>query len=179
MRMKRLIGLIVLLVSLGLAAFAQEPTANAPPRSDESSSKDTKVDLRPPMGDAASHPSSGIAEEVLEVYTWDPHKAEKHVEVGDFYEKRKNYQAAAARYREALKWKPNDATATIKLAKTSEKLGKLDDAREAYESYLKILPRGPFAEESKKALERLPKPAEEENKSIGELKTTPSENKSK
>jgi tetratricopeptide (TPR) repeat protein len=143
---------------------------NAPPRSDESSSKQTKIDLSPPMGDAMSHPNSGVADDVMEVHVWDPHKAEKNVEVGDYYFKRKNYVAAANRYREALKWKDNDAIATFKLGVSSEKLGKFEDAREAYESYLKILPNGPNAEESKKALEKLPKaPAEE--KKIGELKT--------
>src|SRR4051794_20469079 len=143
---------------------------NAPPRSDESSSKQTKIDLSPPMGDAMSHPNSGVADDVMEVHVWDPHKAEKNVEVGDYYFKRKNYVAAANRYREALKWKDNDAIATFKLGVSSEKLGKFEDAREAYESYLKILPNGPNAEESKKALEKLPKPPAEEKK-IGELKT--------
>jgi tetratricopeptide (TPR) repeat protein len=143
---------------------------NTPPRSDESSSKQTKIDLRPPMGDAMSHPNSGVADEVMEMHVWDPHKAEKNVEVGDYYFKRKNFVAAAGRYREALKWKDNDAIATFKLAVASEKLGKLEDAREAYQSYLKILPNGPSAEESKKALEKLPKAPVEEKK-IGELKT--------
>lgn len=143
---------------------------NTPPRSDESSSKQTKIDLSPPMGDAMSHPNSGVADEVMEVHVWDPHKADKNVEVGDYYFKRKNYVAAANRYREALKWKDNDAEAMFKLGQSSEKLGKVDDAREAYESYLKTLPNGPNAEESKKALEKLPKaPADE--KKIGELKT--------
>jgi tetratricopeptide (TPR) repeat protein len=142
---------------------------NTPPRSDESSSKETKIDLRPPMGDAMSHPNSGVADEVMEVHVWDPHKAEKNVEVGDYYFKRKNYLAAANRYREALKWKDNDAEAAFKLGVASEKLGKVADAREAYESYLKILPSGPNAEETKKALEKLPKAPEE--KKIGELKT--------
>src|SRR3954466_12455994 len=145
---------------------------NAPPRSDESSSKQTKIDLSPPMGDAMSHPNSGVADDVMEVHVWDPHKADKNVEVGDYYFKRKNYIAAANRYREALKWKDNDAEAMFKLGQSSEKLGKVEDAREAYESYLKTLPEGPNAEESKKALEKMPKaPAEEKDKKVGELKT--------
>ena len=123
------------------------------------------------MGDSVSHPNAGVADEVMEMHVWDPHKAEKNVEVGDYYFKRKNYVAAAGRYREALKWKDNDAIATFKLAVSSEKLGKLEDAREAYESYLKILPNGPSAEQSKKALENLPKAAPVEEKKIGELKT--------
>jgi len=135
-----------------------KPDATAPPpRSDESSSKDTKVDLSPPMGDEASHPNGGIADDVLELRPWNPMKAMKNIEVGDYYFKQKNYSAAESRYREALEWKPNDAEATFKLATTLEKEKQAGEARGLYEGYLKILPRGPYAEECKKALTRLPK----------------------
>ncbi len=149
----------------------------APPRSDrvqvddlgtdvgESSSRDTQVDLSPPTDDAKAHPQSSAAvadaeAEVLtggvsEFHTWDPHRAAKSVEVGDFYFKRKNYRAAEDRYREALRYKDNDAVATIRLAVCLEKLGILDDARAEYESYLKILPHGPEAPQAQKAIERL------------------------
>ena len=150
----------------------------APPRSDrvqaddlgsgvgESSSKDTQVDLSPPTDDAKTHPqsSAAVAEAeadtlssggVSEFHAWDPHKAAKSVEVGDFYFKRKNYRAAEGRYREALRYKDNDAGATIRLAECLEKLGIFDDARAEYESYLKILPYGPQAPEAQKAIDRL------------------------
>jgi hypothetical protein len=150
----------------------------APPRSDsvqvddlgasagESSSKNTQVDLSPPSDDAKAHPQSSAAvadaeaaaldsSGVGEFHTWDPHKAAKSVEVGDYYFKRKNYRAAEARYREALHYKDNDAIATIRLAICLEKLGILDDARAEYESYLKILPHGPQAPDAQKAIDRL------------------------
>jgi Flp pilus assembly protein TadD len=149
-----------------------------PPRSDrvqvddlgsgvgESSSKDTQVDLSPPADDAKVHPksSAAVAEAeagalspggITELHSWDPHKAAKDVEVGDFYFKRKNYRAAEDRYREALRYKDNDAVATIRLAICLEKLGILDDARAEYESYLRILPHGPQASEAEKAINRL------------------------
>jgi len=146
-----------------------------PPRSDrvradelgagvgESSSKDTQLDLSPPENDAKVHPqsSTAVAEAealgsgITELHSWDPHKAAKSVEVGDFYFKRKNYRAAEDRYREALRYKNNDAIATIRLALCLEKLGVLDDARAEYESYLRILPHGPQASEAQKAIDRL------------------------
>jgi tetratricopeptide (TPR) repeat protein len=153
----------------------------APPRSDrvqvddlgpgigESSSKDTQTDLSPPTDDVKAHPqsSAAVAEAetkalssggITEFRTWDPHKAAKSVEVGDFYFKRKNYRAAEDRYREALRYKDNDALATIRLAVSLEKLGELDDARAEYESYLRILPHGPQSEEAQKAIDRLKAP---------------------
>lgn len=139
----------------------------------ESSSKDTQVDLTPPEDDAVKHPqsSNAVAEAVAgisgggsgitEFHAWDPHKAAKSIEVGDFYYKRKNYKAAEERYREALRYKDNDAVATIRLAICLEKLGVLDDARSEYESYLKILPHGPEAEQAQKAIDRLKAKAED------------------
>ena len=146
----------------------------APPRSDrvhadslgdgESSSKDTQIDLSPPENDATTHPKSSEilmdegghgSGEVGEVHVWNPHKAAKDIEVGDYYFKRKNYRAAEARYREALFYKDNDALATFHLAVCLEKMDQPDEARQEYESYLKILPHGPQAEEAQKAINRL------------------------
>ena len=131
-----------------------------PPRSDsepESSSKDTMIDLSPPKGDSSAHPNSGVADEVLEMHRYNPMKAMKDVEVGDYHFKRKNYPAAISRYREALEYKPHDAVATYALAQALEKSGDRDGARESYEDYLKILPNGPQAADCRKALERLDK----------------------
>jgi len=153
---------IALVAAVPVVAQQRDTTNQPPPRSDrspgESSSKDNPVDLSPPMGDAKSHPNSGIADDVLELHPYDPHKAEKNVEVGDYYFKLKNYHAAESRYREALEYKPNDAIATFKLAVALEKVGDLPEAEKYYSSYLDILPHGPEAEESKASLERLKNP---------------------
>jgi tetratricopeptide (TPR) repeat protein len=130
---------------------------------EESSSKDTRVDLSPPSDDQKNHPQSGAAmvdaegaaSDVEEMHPWDPHKAAKDVEVGDFYFKRKNYHAAQERYKEALIYKPNDAVANIRLAECLEKTGDPSGAIEHYHEYLKILPHGPLAPDAEKALERL------------------------
>lgn len=173
--------------STGSRATETKPTKKpapnlAAPRSDrvnagtlgdeigESSSKDTQIDLSPPENDARAHPKSADAvadaeleteagSNVGEFHVWDPHKAAKSVEVGDFYFKRKNYRAAEDRYREALHYKDNDAIATFRLAVCLEKLDRPEDARTEYESYLKILPHGPLAEEAQKSIERLKGPA--------------------
>lgn len=147
----------------------------APPRSDrvdaaslpeeagESSSKNTQIDLSAPPGDAKDHPQSDILTDegssdgggTTEFRPWDPHKAAKDVEVGDYYFKRKNYMGAESRYREALSYKENDADATYKLAVCLDKMQRSDEAIEEYQGYLKILPEGPEARNSKKSIERL------------------------
>ncbi len=163
------------------SSATQTPAENpnlAPPRSDGvninsmpidpgvSSSKADPVDLSPPTDDAKTHPQSsdilmdeGTSGDVGEIHPWDPHKAAKDVEVGDYYFKRKNYVAAESRYREALLYKDNDAIATFRLAVCLEKMDRPEEARAEYESYLKILPYGPEAADAKKAIERLKSPA--------------------
>lgn len=145
-----------------------------PPRSDrvngdtleegESSSKETQVDLSPPSDDVQAHPKSSDvlkdegSGDVGEFHPWNPHKAAKDVEVGDFYFKRKNYKAAEDRYREALYYKDNDAIATFRLAVCLEKMDRPAEAQKEYENYLKILPEGPEADHAKKAIDRLKEP---------------------
>ena len=127
--------------------------------------------MTPPDDDAKKHPESsdaltdaaGSNSDVAEFHPWNPHKAAKDVEVGDFYFKRKNYRAAEDRYREALFYKDNDAIATFRLAVCLERLERPNEAREEYESYLKILPHGPQAEEAQKAISRLKGPSASAN----------------
>lgn len=131
----------------------------------ESSSKDTQVDLSPPPDETkadpnkAGHSTGDSGADVSEFHPWDPHRAAKDLEVGDYYFKRKNYAAAESRYREALYYKDNDAMATYGLAVCLDRLDRPDEAREQYENYLKILPHGSKAEDVKKAMERLTSPA--------------------
>jgi tetratricopeptide (TPR) repeat protein len=154
--------------SQGASKQNNPPANQPPPRSDrdkeagESSSRDTRIDIAPPKDDAKTHPNSSIPEDVddnagdvSEFHPWDPHKALKDIEVGDYYFKRKNYRAALDRYKEALYYKQNDAVATFRMAQCQEKLGQPEEALGNYESYLKILPHGALAEEAEKSIARL------------------------
>lgn len=176
--MQRAIFWLVFL--LGVAGFAlaqvdQLPSSGkgpgpsqAPPRyehdSSVSSSRDTKVDISPPADDAKNHPNSSssvadaeeqAASDVQEMHPWNPHKAAKDLEVGDFYFKRKNYRAALDRYQEALLYKPNDAVTNFHLGECYEKLDDPDQSTAHYQAYLKILPHGPLAEKAQKAIDQL------------------------
>ncbi|HEV8525064.1 MAG TPA: tetratricopeptide repeat protein [Terriglobales bacterium] len=177
----RTLALVFIVALLSMAAVAEEPAQEKAPKSDEpssqqqapknpppprsspgrdpnsSSSRENIIDLSPPPGDRGSHPERPPAadSDVTEMHPYDPHQAEKHIEVGDFYFKRGNYKAAVSRYREALEWKPNDAVATFRLAQGLEKNGEIEEAYKHYQTYLQILPEGPSAEEAKKARSRL------------------------
>ena len=139
---------------------APKPKDNrkAPPRSDqlspdESSSKQTAIDVTPPKDDEKH--IGATDEELGEFHPYDPHKAAKCIEVGDYYLKQGNTRAAVSRYQEALEWKPRDAEATYKLGAVQEKIGNLNDALANYQAYLKVLPDGPFALKAQQGVDRL------------------------
>jgi len=133
------------------------PEDREPPHS-YSSSKDSVGDITPPTNDAnraGDNTSLSPNADTNEMKPWSPYKADNDVEVGTFYMKRGNYKAAEARFRDALYWQDNDAVATYRLAVLLEKEKRFDEARPYFESYLKILPHGEYANDCKKALERL------------------------
>jgi tetratricopeptide (TPR) repeat protein len=152
------------------AKLSAQDSDSAPTKADDagrqtemSSSKDTRIDISPPKDDVKNHPNSSVPStdsedapsDTDEMHPWDPHKAAKDIEVGDFYFKRKNYRGALERYKDALVYKPNDAVANFRLAECEDKIGNSADAALHYEAYLKILPEGPFAADAQKALDRL------------------------
>jgi tetratricopeptide (TPR) repeat protein len=178
--MNRLLHFVSVLLVLGTVCWAQQSPANPPvsgqpadrDEAQESSSRDTRTDTTPPKDDAKNHPNSSDAVSdlegplpdssgVQEFHPWNPLKAARDIDVGDYYFKRRNYKAALDRYKEALYYKDKDAVATFRLAVCQEKLGDKAEARKYFEQYLKILPEGPFAKDAHASLAKLGK---EENR---------------
>lgn len=73
---------------------------------------------------------------------FDPLRAAKAVEVGEYYMRRKNYDAAISRFEEAVYFKPNYALAYLRLGQAYEKALRPRDALRAYRKYVEILPTG-------------------------------------
>jgi tetratricopeptide (TPR) repeat protein len=171
--MARFSAMVALLVVLGIPAGAQAPPAKTAPgqaggqysppgqqaephTEGESSSKDTKVSLAPPAGEEGLAPGLDPSDSnVREMTPWDPLKADKNVEIGNYYMTQKNVPAAISRYREALYWKQDDAIAHLKLGQALEADGQYAEARINFEAYLKILPQGKFAPLAHKSLNHM------------------------
>ena len=141
---------------------ASRPNDNRkePPRLDdtelaagESSSKQTEIDVSP--RDAKEKPPGADDSELSEFTPFDPHRAAKCVEVGDYYYKLGNYRAAISRYEEALHWKRSDAEATYKLGQVLEKSGDFNGALTNYQAYVKLVPSGPYADKANKGIDRV------------------------
>lgn len=174
MRFRFLFIFLALLATISLAQdssdkAASQKAAERNREAEESSSRDTRIDIRPPKDDDKAHPASAAAvadlteadnpdnSGVQEFHPWNPLKAMKDIEVGDYYFKRKNYKAALDRYKEALYYKDGDAVASYRLAECEEKVGDKGEAKKYYAQYLKILPEGPLAKDARASLDRLAK----------------------
>jgi Tfp pilus assembly protein PilF len=82
------------------------------------------------------------------------------VEIGDYYLRRKKYNAALSRFEEALKTDPHYALAYREMGKVYERTGQPQKALDAYRKYLDELPSAQDAREDKrthKAIARLEK----------------------
>lgn len=170
-RMSRAAVLLALLLSLGPGCVAQvegtasghgePPKTQAPPRSDEaagnpdeSSSRQTQIDLSPPSNDW-EHEGAEAASDVGEFKKYDPHRADKDLEVGDYYAHQGNYRGALLRYQDALEYKPNDPTAIFRLAETYERTEQPRLAARYAVLYLRLAPQGESAEAARKMQQRL------------------------
>lgn len=155
---------MVALLCLAAGAWAQEGQdagpilvpRNNPPRSEQgdqpdySSSKQTKIDLSAPG--SAANPLEPDQSGINEMRPFNPHQADKDMEVGKYYFKDKNYCAALNRFYSALYYDSRYAEAAFRLAETYEKLGDFADARKNYQRYLDIWARGPLAGDAEKKL---------------------------
>ena len=164
-------SLAVLLLATCAWGQAEIPKDQSPPTESQAPPRSEPMPAPRGPNDSSSrdNDTGPIPEEtppddsVTELHSWDPHRAMKDIEVGDFYAKRDNLKAALSRYCEALTYKPSDAVATFKVAETLQKSGDLAGARSYYREYLKILPKGPSAAQCRRALEHIqasPKPAD-------------------
>jgi len=131
---------VAFLLALGMA---QQSDAAAP----QKPAKPTpSAEEQLPEEDEAARPK---------VYAFNPLQATHEVATGDFYMKKKNYKAAAARYLEATRWNPQMAEAFRKLGEAEEKKDDTKQAREAYRKSLAIDPDSKSASEIKKRLQKL------------------------
>ena len=104
-----------------------------------------------PKGDAKQHPNSGVANEVLELRPYNPHKAQKAIEVGDFYFRRENFRAALSRYQELCSGSPVMPSPPLSQPKAREThtfSGGASQLRGVFEDSAD----GPQAKEARKAL---------------------------
>lgn len=86
---------------------------------------------------------------------FDPLRAEKSVEVGRYYMKKGNYDAAIDRFEDAARAKPHFALPYRFMADAYEKKGDNAGVVKSYEKYLELLPKAPDAARIRKRIAQL------------------------
>lgn len=130
---------LLFLAPPGSACFAQE--------SQESSSKHP-----PAEGEAKPKPSSPKDPSQPR---YDPLRAEKDIEVGTYYMKKGNLDAAIDRFQDAIESRPNFALPFKLLGEAQEKKGLKREAVKSFTRYLEIYPRAEDREKIIKRMDRL------------------------
>ena len=94
--------------------------------------------------------------------TWDPLRAEKDLEVGQYYMKKGDFDAAIDRFQDATTAKPGYAIPFRYLGEAQEKKGLKKPAIKSYQRYLDLYPHAEDGEKIRKRIEKLYKEVDKE-----------------
>lgn len=86
---------------------------------------------------------------------WDPLRAEKDLEVGKYYMKKGDIDAAIDRFEDAADAKPGYAIPFLYLGEAYEKKGKKKQAVKAYQRYLDLYPHAEDGDKVRKKIDKL------------------------
>jgi tetratricopeptide (TPR) repeat protein len=148
---------------LSATVWAQEPAPPPPapsqeqkePAADPAAKPKSDQPVKPPGTVDAEAPSPRVSTDKNEVY--DPYHAAKSIEVGKYYMRKGDTDAAIDRFKDAIHYKFDFAEPRILLAHAYEKKHEDAEAIRYYKEYLKILPNGPDAKHARERIEKLSK----------------------
>ncbi len=95
---------------------------------------------------------------------WDPLRAEKDLEVGQYYMKKGDVDAAIDRFQDATTAKPGYAIPFRFLAEAQEKKGLKKQAIKSYQRYLDLYPHAEDGDKVRKKIDKLHKEVEKEKR---------------
>ncbi len=99
--------------------------------------------------------------------TWDPLRAEKDLEVGQYYMKKGDLDAAIDRFEDAATSKPGFAIPYRYLGEAHEKKGQKREAIKAYTRYLDLYPHAEDKDKVRKKIDKLWSEVGKKDKSAG------------
>ena len=127
----------------------QQRPADAPPAKQKSTTKPNKDSA------TQSAPDQPI---------WDPLRAEKDLEVGQYYLRKGDVDAAIDRFQDATTAKPGYAIPFRYLGEAQEKKGLKKQAIKSYQRYLDMVPHADDADKVRKRMEKLYKEVEKQKR---------------
>jgi tetratricopeptide (TPR) repeat protein len=133
----------------------------------ESSSKPADAPPAPQPKSPAKPNKDTATKSAPDQPTWDPLRAEKDLEVGQYYMKRGDYDAAIDRFNDAIEAKPGYAVPFKYLGEAQEKKGVKKQAIKSYTRYLDLYPHAEDADKIRKRIDKLWSEVSKGKKSAG------------
>jgi tetratricopeptide (TPR) repeat protein len=96
--------------------------------------------------------------------SWDPLRAEKDLEVGQYYMRKGDVDAAIDRFEDATTAKPGYAIPFRFLGEAQEKRGLKKEAIKSYSRYLDLFPHAPDGDKIRKKIDKLRSEVERKQK---------------
>jgi tetratricopeptide (TPR) repeat protein len=156
-------------LSIAIAAPAAAGTLRAqnPPPPPSQQDPDKPADPPPPKKDPPKTNQDNATESAPDQPTWDPLRAEKDLEVGQYYMHKGDIDAAIDRFQDATLAKPGYAIPFRFLGEAQEKKGLKKQAIKSYQRYLDLFPKANDADKIKKKIEKLYQEVDKEKKNNG------------
>lgn len=136
-----------ILLSSPATLHAQDPEQ-------ESSSKPADAPAPPKKPDKKNKPDSAT-KNAADQPAWDPLRAEKDLEVGQFYMRKGDIDAAIDRFQDATTAKPGYAIPFRYLGEAQEKKGLKKEAIKSYSRYLDLYPHAEDGDKVRKKIDKL------------------------
>jgi len=141
--MRAVIAALAVVLLIAVAPSTAQQKDQAPPPSGSSS------------GESSSTPNGPAPEPAADASTYDPVSADEDVEVGSFYMRKGDIDAAISRFQDAIKLRPNFAKPRLLAAQAYEKKGDKINALKYYKEYLQVFPKAPDAKKVQSKIEKL------------------------
>ncbi|HET8921781.1 MAG TPA: hypothetical protein VFN26_02170 [Candidatus Acidoferrum sp.] len=130
----------------------------------ESSSKPQSPADAPPPKQAPKPNKDSATKSAPDQPIWNPLRAENDLEVGQYYMKKGDLDAAIDRFQDAIQAKPGYAIPFRFLADAQEKKGLKKQALKSYQRYLDLYPHAEDGDKVRKKIEKLRKETEKDKK---------------
>jgi tetratricopeptide (TPR) repeat protein len=154
-----LIGMSALASSASTPARAQDPQQEPEQKPDNANAPTVK---KPPAKKNSDNATQSAPDQPM----WDPLRAEKDIEVGQYYMRKGDVDAAIDRFQDATIAKPGYAIPFRYLGEAQEKKGLKKPAIKSYRRYLDMVPHADDADKIRKKIEKLEKEIEKSKKQI-------------
>ena len=154
-----------MLVSAGIILLWAGPPLRAQDPAPESSSKPAEEPApKKPDKPDKKHKSDTATQNAPDQPSWDPLRAEKDIEVGQYYMRKGDVDAAIDRFQDATTAKPGYAVPFRYLGEAQEKKGLKKQAIASYSRYLDLYPHAEDGDKIRKKIDKLRSEVERKKK---------------